>query len=309
MVSKIKSNRKIILLSLLAIFILWIITGNLNWETEDRPIKRITETRALYLFGKRKILTLNKNEEIYNVKGKIIEQLFYNGDSCDSKYIYSYTPFDSFEKIMWLTGEDFTPQTIEYYFYDSLRRKQKYIFYDMNKPINLKSIREETTWHYDQNSRIIKTIAKRGYGDHITNSYYNSSGLLTTDSIFFIFPNGVKEFSLHKYFYDKNGFEICTIKIDTAHGGNDTIYTKRNIRGQIVEMKTVKGNGFNPSIYKAVYDENGNKIEYFDDLGDGGRILTSRFVYDHNNRLIKAISPRGIPFILNVCTIYDYEYY
>jgi hypothetical protein len=67
-------------------FCIWGLTGGSPKETENKPIKKITETKGLCFGGKRKIWTLDKSEKMFNQKGQLIEHRFY-GRRIDSKIV------------------------------------------------------------------------------------------------------------------------------------------------------------------------------------------------------------------------------
>jgi len=314
MLFEMQKMKKKLWISLLLIFTIWIITGDLFLSTENRPIKKIKETRCLYLFGKRNIFDVRKYETLYDNKGKLIEHIFYNGDEISERISYSYTKFDSLEKtvtlqkIIRLETNLLMPTKVEIWIYDSLKRKNQNLVYYCNVSKGDSTLDEKTTWEYDDKNRIKKTTLETFTGSfptiYITVSHYNSKGLLSADSM--IEQCNTKEvkyqeLNINEYLYDNQGFNVTTIQKGSTYG-NDTIYYKRNIRGQILEQRSVKLG----TVDKFLYDESGNKIESYIDY-EGGH--TYKFIYDKYNRIVKEIYPRGFLFIINGGSRYEYEYY
>lgn len=288
-------------------FLLWILTGDLKQKAENRPIKKITKTTGLYLFGKRKIWTFSKSEEIYNQSGKLIEHLTYDGKNCEDKYLYAYTEFDSLVKSTWLTGNDLTPQDLKIWTYDSLNRKYQNLAFEISKIDSDTFLHEKTTWHYDQNGRRYKAII-----EHFSNRYprtemstimtdnFNTNGLLVSNTHYSASHFDTSTY-ITQYTYDANNH------IKTKFGGlsNDSIYYKTNERGQIIEEKVQFGS-FVRTCHKYLYDGKGNKIKTFLDFDNG---YVYEFEYDNFNRLIKEYRAGNLLFILKPCVTYEYEYY
>lgn len=287
-------------------FLLWILSGDLKQKAENRPIKKITETTGLYLFGKRKIWTFSKSEKIYNQTGKLIEHLFYDGKNCDNKYLYAYTEFDSLVKSTWLTGKDLTPQDLKIWTYDSLNRKYQNLEFEISK-IELDTfLNEKTTWYHDNNGKRYKTIV-----EHFSNRYPTTEVIIMTDN----FDNA--GLIISDTFYSANQFDtsiyITQYTYDSLHhiktkfGGlsNDSIYYQTNNKGQIIEEKQQYGN-FVRTCNKYWYDEKGNKIKTFLDIDNGH---TYKYEYDDYHKLIREYRPGSFLFILSPCVIYEYEYY
>ena len=146
-------KKKLILAVLILAFLIWNFTADIFIATEPSPIKVVTKITGLHLFGKRRVWTFNKSEEIFNQQGRVVELLSYDGGVCDDKQIYTYNEFDSLEKSVWLTGKSLTPQKIEIWTFDSLNRKFQNLVYGISKVKPDTFMYEKTTWYYDELGR------------------------------------------------------------------------------------------------------------------------------------------------------------
>lgn len=287
------------------VFVAWIWVGDNTTDTENKPIKKVTEIKGLYLFGKRKVWTIDKSEEFFNSKGQLTEHLFYNNDgTCESKYLYKYTSFDSLEKIIWLTGEHLTPQQIEIWTYDSSKRKNKKLLYEItNAKIQPDTfLYEKEIYQYDTANRLYKTTSKSYYSEsiYIKTYTFNYEGFIISDT-FYTESKYDTSTDVTNYTYNSLGH------IRTEFGGlsHDSMYYQTDSKGRIIEKKEQYGN-FVRTCNKYWYDERGNQIKSFLDINDG---YTYEYKYDKNNRLLKEYRAGGFLFILKYCVIYKYEYY
>lgn len=297
-------KRHYILISLLLTFTAWLLTGNFYKDTENKPIKKRIQKTGIFLFGMRNIWTISSNIEIYNRKGQIIEdQVFYNGNSCESKYIYKYNEFDSLQKVIWLTGKDLTPQKIEIYHYDNNKRPVQQLVYEISKLKPDTFMCEKTTWFYNDENRKYKTIIT-----HYSKEYPSSAGITTMIDSFnehgLVVADTFKSTSgvyITNYTYDISGH------IKTKFGGltNDSIHYKTNKKGQIIE-EMEKSNDFISQHNKYWYDQNGNKIKTDLEI-DNGRTYT--FKYDKHNRILKERLSGNFLYILMAFNEYSYEYF
>jgi len=297
-------KRQYILTSLLLIFTVWLLLGNFQNDTENKPIKKRIQKTGFFLFGMRNIWTISSNIEIYNKKGQIVEkQLFYRKNVCKSKYIYEYNVYDSLQKVTWYTGKDLTPQQFEIYSYDNYKRPFQKLVYKISKLKPDTFMYEKTNWYYDNENRKYKTVIEKYSRENPSSSgittmvdVFNEKGLVIADTF-----NSTSGIYVTKYTYDKFGH------IQTKFGGltNDSISYKTNIKGQIIE-EMEKSNDFVSSINKYWYDKNGNNIKTILDI-DNGRTYTS--TYDKNNRLLKERLSGNFIYILMAYNQYRYEYF
>jgi len=297
-------KKKIIVGPAFILFLTWIFTGAIIPESENKPIRKITQTTGLYLFGLRRIWEIDRTEKWYNRKGKITEMIFYDGSTIHSKYSYRYTEFDSVAEVIWYTGEDLSPQTIERFTFDSLRRPFREFLYDIDKKISDTTLRTLTTKYYDSQNRNFRTTIQDISKEYPASNYtltmidnYDENGFLISDTT----RSG--DVYIATYSYDKNGF------IKTKFGGmlQDSIYYKTNDKGLILEEKKM-AHGDVVTCDKFEYDDRGNKISHFLDRGNG-KGHTYRWIYDNHNKLVKESLSGGIPYILEAWDNYQYEYY
>lgn len=296
-------KKKLIWTTLLIAFLAWNFTSDIFVVTEPRPIRKVTEITALHLFGKRRIWTLEKSEEVFNQKGQTIEQLFYDGNVCDSKYIYAYSEFDSLKRVVWLTGKNLTPQKIEIWTFDSLNRKFQNLVYDVSKVEPDTFMSEKTTWYYDKFGREYKTVI-----EHFSDMYPDSEGTtIFTDihndrgQIVSTTMSSYGASNVTKYTYNEKGHVI----LKTGGLMDDSIVYVNNDKGKVLEEREVK-NGLTLHCDKYWYDDKGNKVKVYLD-NEGGH--TYEYIFDKNNRLIKAYRPGSFLFILKPCVTYGYDYY
>jgi hypothetical protein len=284
-------------------FLTWNFTSDIFVVTEPKPIRKVTATRAWHLFGKRKIWTLGKSEQVFNQKGQTIEQLFYDGDVCNSKYVYTYNEFDSLETIVWLTGRNLTPQKIKIWTYDRLNREFQNLVYEVSKAKPDTFMSEKTTWYYDKLGREYMTVI-----EHFSDLYPESAGVTTMTDVYdakgqvisSIFSS-THETNETQYVYNERGF----VKLQTGGFMDDSILFETNYKGQVLERKEIK-NGVTIDQHKYWYDKNGNEIKTFLD-NEGGQ--TFEFKFDKHNRLVKEYRPGSFLFILKPCVTYSYDYY
>lgn len=299
-------QKRFIILILVSAFALWTFTGAQPKETENRIIRKITAQTALFLV-KRKVWNLDKSVELYNRKGLITEQQFYDGSTCDSKYIYTYNNFDSLSQVIWLTGESLSPQKIELFNYDSLQRKVQNLTYEINKKTGDTTLYERTTWFYDSSNRPYKTIVEHlNTTDSLTTHVnimtdtYDSRKLVIADTFVSKTKEGASTY-ITNYQYDDKGHIL------RKFGGltGDSIYYKTNKVGRVVEEKEQYGS-FVRTVHRYWYDDNGNEIKTYLDY-DGGH--TYEFVYDKNNKLLREYRPGNFMLLFRPVVTYKYEYY
>ena len=304
-------KRHYIIFSVILLFLIWLLTGNIIKESENKSIKKIQATSGLYLFGMRRVWTESSNIDFYNEKGQLLEsEYFNNGNKCDSKHVYEYNSFDSLTKVVWLTGVNLTPQKIETYSYDSLRRPFQNMVFEIRKLKLDTFLYEKTTWYYSLNRKyksVIENFSKEyPSSEHVTTliDIFNKKGLLVADSFLTEYKEaGVgSELYITKYSYDKSGH------IRSKFGGltNDSIYYRANEKGQIIEEKEKQGNSIK-SLKKSWYDRNGNEIKTsYKDI-ENNDTYTSR--YDKSNRILKERLSGNFLYILMAYKEYHYEYY
>lgn len=287
-------------------FTLWVFTGDQPKETEHGIIKKVTEQTQLF-FVRRKVWNLGKSVELFNIKGQISEQQFYDGSICNSKYIYTYNNFDSLGHVIWFTGESLTPQKIELFKYDSLKRKVQNLTYEINKITQDTTLYEITTWFYDNVNRPYKTIVEHLNGNdsvatlvNIMTDTYDKRSLVIADTFVSKTKEGTSTY-VTNYQHDDKGHILS--KLGGLSG--DSIYYKTNKMGKVIEEREQYGS-FVRKVHRYWYDENGNEIKTYLDY-DGGQ--TYEFVYDKNNKLLREYRPGSFMLLFRPVVTYKYEYY
>jgi hypothetical protein len=298
---KFKTTTIIILIG----FSIWGLTGGSPKETENKPIKKITETKGLCFGGKRKIWTLDKSEKMFNQKGQLIDYRFY-GRRIDSKIVYAYNEFDSLVKATHF-DEALKIEEIYNYTYDNQNRHLTDVNYRIDTRNGDTTYTRKTTWYYDEYGRqykkIIETdekyIGQRYIPTHtvIKTNVFNLKGLIIRDT-YYSKSDTTRFTNITEYLYDEKNNRI-------AKFGSASIYYKRNEKGQLVE-EYLKNKDYTRTKAKYWYDERGNKIKTFLKIDDG---LTYEFQYDKNDKLIKEYRPDSFLLFFQICVIHEYEYY
>jgi hypothetical protein len=297
--------RKTILLpTLAAVFLLWLVIDNNDNNSSTRPVKKITKASALLLGGKIPIWTFGKSVAEYNVKGQLLSTSYYNSQVCDSKYVYTYTPFDSLQQTVWLTGERLQAQRIERQVYDSLNRLHQKLVYQINLKADT-TLEEKTIYLYNHKNQRVKSV------NHLFNTadtsvttavfayHYNPQGRVVTSAFTFRALYIPTSTTLTHYSYDPKGRRLTKLEEK-----GDSIYYIRNGKGQLIEER--KRSYPLTLTDKYWYDERGNKIKTYLDI-DEGHIY--EYAYDSQNRLRKAFSPGSFLFLLKGFETYTYEFY
>jgi hypothetical protein len=299
---KFKTTIMIILIG----FFIWGLTGDLPKETENKPIKKITETSGLCFGGRRNVWTIRKSEQIFNPKGQLIEYNFYGRNILRSKILYTYNDFDSL-----IRTEHFDStlkiEEIETYTYNAQKKHLTDIYYKINTISGDTNITEKTTWYYDAlGRRYKKRIETDEYyvgtphnptHTRVKIDVFNSQGLIIRDT-FYSIRDTMTSTDITEYLYDEKNNRI-------AKFGSDSIYYKRNEKGQITE-EYLKDKDYSRIKAQYHYDERGNKIKTLLNIDDG---FLYEFVYDKNNKLVKEYRPDSFLLLFQFCVIYDYEFY
>ena len=294
-------RRKTYIYSLIIIIILaWFFSGFVNIETKHIPIKKITKTNVLYLFGIKSIWSFDKTVEHYNRIGLKTREDWYRGNNIHWSYIYEYTTFDSLKRVTWLTGNSLSPQKITNFKYDSSNRLIEKNDSSIDKKTKETTIYDKDIFYYDSLGRNYKTemkhIGKKSTGISTFIEYYNPENKIIS-RLHISFDSS--EY-LTTYKYDKNGY------LKNKFGGltNDSIYYKTNEKGQITEEIT-KNNV--PEKNEYYYDENGNKIKTILDVNKLHNEY--EFIYDKNNRITKELRPKTLFGFIRGGVEYEFDYY
>jgi hypothetical protein len=218
--------------------------------------------------------------------------------------VYSYTPFDSLQQTIWLTGEQLHGQRMDVNEYDSLHRLHHQLVYQINLDADT-SLEEKTAYFYNQKNQPVQTVHRifNRQDTSVTTSVfaycYNPQGLVATRAHTFRAQYIPTRTTTTQYSYDSKGHLLAKLE-----ESGDSIYYIRNVKGQLIE----KRHPTHPLTLtdKYWYDEWGNKIKTYLDI-DEGRIY--EFAYDSQNRLRKAYSPGSFLFLLKGCETYSYEFY
>ena len=302
--SELAMRKKILLSALTAVFLLWLFSGNNDGNSSTRPVKKITKTTALLLLNRIPVWTFYKSVKEYNVKGQLVSTSYYDGQVCDSKYVYSYTPFDSLQQTIWLTGEQLHGQRIDVNEYDRFHRLHQQLVYEITLDADT-SLDEKTAYFYNQKSQPVQSVNRifNRQDTSVTTSVfayrYTPQGLVATKTYTFRVQYIPVRTTTTQYRYDAKGRLLA--KLEEA---GDSIYYLRNGKGQLIEER--KRSYPMTLTDKYWYDARGNQIKAYLDI-DEGRIY--EYVYDPQNRLRKEYSPSSFLFLLKGCKTYAYEFY
>ena len=294
-------RRKTYIYSLITLFILiWFFSGFVNIETKNNPIKKITKTNVLYLFGKKSIWSFHKTVEHYNKTGQKTKEEWYNGDRIHRSYIYEYTEFDSIKRRTWLARNKTLPQGLTDYKYDDENRLTEIIESSIDRETKAMRVYDKDYFYYDSLGRNYKTemkhIGKESIGTTTFIEFYTPQNKLNT-RIHISFDSS--EY-ITTYKYDSNGYSL------NEFGGftNDSIYYKTNEKGQITEEITKK---YFPEKNEYYYDKKGNKIKTILDVDNLHHQYD--FIYDKNNRITKELRPWTLFGLIRGGVKYDFNYY
>jgi hypothetical protein len=287
-------------------FFIWGLTGDLPKETENKPIKKVAQTHGLCFGGRRNVWTVRKFEENFNHKGQLIEYRFYSRGVLVGKTIYAYNDFDSIMRTEKFDREN-KIEEVDEYTYDTRKRHLTDIHYKINTISGDTNITEKTTWFYDALGRRYKKQVETdeyyvGTPHNPTHTMvktdvFNSQGLIIRDT-FYSIRDTMTSTDITEYLYDEKNNRI-------AKFGSDSIYYKRNEKGQLIE-EYLKNKDYTRIEAQYHYDERGNKIKTLLNIDDG---FLYEFVYDKNNKLVKEYRPDSFLWVFQFCVIYDYEFY
>lgn len=297
-------RKKILFSALAAVFFLWLFPGNDDGHSSTRPVRTITKTTALRLFGKIPIWTVDKSVKQYNQKGQLVSTSYYNGQTCDSRYLYTYTPFDSLHQTVWLTGEELHGQRMDVNEYDSLYRLHQQLVYQINLKADT-SLEEKTAYFYNQHNQRTRKVYRifNQQDTSVTTGifayHYNPQGLVSIRTYTFRALYIPAKTTTTHYCYDLQGRLLARLEED-----GDSIYYLRNRKGQLIEERQ-------PTYpltltNKYWYDAHGNQIKAYLDIGEG-RVY--EYAYDAQSRLRKVSNPGSLLFIIKGGETYAYEYY
>lgn len=298
-------RKKILFPALAVVFFLCLFLGNDEGNSSTRPVRTITKTTVLRLFGKIPIWTIDKSEEQYNRNGQLVSTSYYNGQVCDSRYVYTYTKFDSLQQTVWLTGKELQGQRIDVNVYDSLHRLHQQVVYQINQIEADTSLEEKTAYFYNQQNQRTRTVHQifNQQDTSVTTSvfayHYNPQGLVSTCAHTFRALYIPARTTTTHYRYDLHGCMLAKLE-ETG----DSIYYLRNRKGQLIEE-------CHPTYpltltNKYWYDARGNKIKAYLDI-DEGRVY--EYDYDAQKRLRNVFNPGSLLFVLKGGETYAYEYY
>jgi hypothetical protein len=298
-----KMKRKSILIIILGLFLVWLFWNDYSISDSNRPVKKITQTTGLHLFGLKRVFTVSKSIKIYNPDGLLIEWSHFDGDLCDSKYLYEYNDSDQQISEVWLTGNNLTVQRIERRIYDNLNRNTQILLYEISKVHPDTFLYEKTTYYYDSLNRNHKTTI-----EHLSNMYPSSQ--YTAVFLDSFDTNNLRVFqkyiagstSITKYYYDARRNLIA------ESGGllSDSIFYTRNEQGEILKEDRFK-DGTKISTKNNWYNKDGYIIKTTNSDSDYGSTFT--YQYDKRNRLVKESLTGGIPLIIKPYYTYEYEFY
>lgn len=298
-------RKKILFSALAAVFCLWIFLRNDDGHSSTRPVRTITKTTALRLFDKIPIWTVYKSEEQYNLKGQRVSTSYYNGQACDSRYVYTYTPFDSLHQTVWLTGEALKGQRIDVNIYDSLHRLHHQLVYQINQIKADTFLEEKTAYFYNQHNQRTRQVYQifNQRDTSVTTGvfayHYNPQGLVSTRTYMFRALYIPAKTKTTHYRYDPQGRLLARLE-----EAGDSIYYLRNRKGQLIEERQLTYPLTLTNKYW--YDARGNQTKAYLDI-DEGRVY--EYAYDAQNRLRKVSNPGSLLFILKGGETYTYAYY
>jgi YD repeat-containing protein len=288
-----------------AVFFLCWFLGSDEGNSSTRPVKTITKITALRLFDRIPLWTFDKSVKQYNRKGQLVSSSYYNGHVCDSRYVYTYTPFDSLHQTVWLTGEELKAQRIDVNEYDSLHRLHQQRVYQINQIKADTFPEEQTAYFYNQHHQRTRTVHQlfNQRDTSVTTAVfayrYNPHGLVSTRTYTFRSLYIPTKTTTTQYRYDPQGRLLARLEED-----GDSIYYLRNRKGQVIEERQPRYPLTLTNKYW--YDARGNQIKAYLDI-DEGRVYD--YTYDAQNRLRKVSNPGSLFFILNGGEAYAYEYY
>ena len=292
--------KRSIYIIIFAAFITWLFSNDYSISDSKRPIKKITETIGLHLFGLKRIFTVTKSVELYDTRGLLVDHSYFDGEVCVSKYVYEYD--DSNQQIgeVWLTGNSLTAQRIERRLYDNQNRNTQILLYEINKVYPDTFLYERTTYYYDSLNRNHKTMIEH-FSDMYPSSQYTAIFLdsFDTKNLRVSQKYITWDTAITNYYYDTQR------NLTTESGGllsDSTIYI-RNEKGKIVKEERFK-DGAKVSTKDIWYDKNGNKIK----TTNSDR-SSFTYLYDNRNRLVKESLTGGILFIITPYATYEYEFY
>ena len=297
---------KSIVVLILGAVLAWLFSGGDAVSELDRPVKTVTETKGLYLFGLKRLVTLDKSVKRYRADGRLLEASSFDGDRCKSKYVYEYNAAGQQTTELWLTGKKLTAQRIEKSLYDSLNRNTQKLLYEVNKMQSDTLLREKTTYAYDSLNRKYQTTIQR----------FRDSASVAIPSTSLVFVDrfdhrnlkvGQKYYTegvgcppvVSRYYYDAQRHLVA------RSGGllSDSIRYTSNERGEILrEDKYEKGRHL--SFERNWYDKRGNVVKTKSHYGS---VFTYR--YDPRNRLVRERLTGGIPLLLPSYAVYEYEFH
>lgn len=296
--------RKKILLAVLAfVCFRWLFFGPDN-QSSPRPVRTITRTPDLRLFNHIPLWRFDKSVEQYNRKGQLVAHSFYNGQVCDSRYVYTYTPFDSVRQEIWLTGEALKAQRIDVNEYDSLHRLHQQLVYQINLKADT-TLEEKTAYFYNQHNQRTRKVYQifNQQDTSVTTGmfayHYNPQGLVSTRTYTFRARYIPVKTTTTQYRYDPHGRLLAKLEDD-----GDSTYYLRNSMGQVIEERQPRYPLTLTNKYG--YDARGNKTTAYLNI-DEGRVY--EYTYDAQNRVRKVTNPGSLLFILKAGEDYAYEYY
>lgn len=296
--------RKKILLAVLAfVCFRWLFFGP-DTQSSPRPVRTITRTTDLRLFDYIPLWRFDKSVEQYNPTGQLVTKSFYQGQVCDSRYVYSYTPFDSVRQEIWLTGEALKAQRIDVNEYDSLHRLHQQLVYQINLAADT-TLEEKTTYSYNQHNQRTRKVYQifNQQDTSVTTGIfayqYDPQGLVSTRTYSFRALYIPVKTTTTQYRYDPHGRLLARLVDD-----GDSTYYLRNSRGQVIEERQPRYPLTLTNKYE--YDARGNQTRVYLDIDEG---LVYEYTYDAQNRVRKVTNPGGLLFLLKAGEAYAYTYY